>query len=165
MDCNFLYSINNEKVFIKLTGDVKYSYSNIFSDFIDNVFSCDKHNDIIIDLTETLYIDSTNLGLLAKISRLQNRRNQKKVTIISDKKNINDVLESMGFDMVFILIKSAEVNADSYKEIENLSSLDDRETAKLMLDAHKELADVNSNNKNTFKDVINFLEKDLGVSS
>lgn len=161
MDCRFLFNKNEKYLTVKLIGDVKYSYSNNFSNFIDHVFDNIENQDIIIDLTETKYIDSTNLGLLAKIARLQRKANNKKVTIICDQVNINDILESMGFDMVFILVKSCDCNKDSFQEVEDIKNLDDRETATLMLDAHKELADVNDKNRQTFKDVITYLEEDL----
>jgi len=161
MEYNFLYSKSDDKIFIKLIGNIKYNYSNNFSNFIDTIFTKNQNEDIIIDLTKTKYIDSTNLGLLAKIARLQKRNNGKKVTIISDQTNINDILESMGFDMVFILIKSLKNNGTTYEEIAKIDNLNDRETAQLMLDAHKELSNVNHQNKQIFKDVVTFLQKDL----
>ncbi len=161
MECRFLYNKNDKNLSIKLVGDIKYSYSNNFSNFIDCVFSSIENHEILIDLTETKYIDSTNLGLLAKIARLQRRKNNKKVTIICNQPNIINILESMGFDMVFILVKNIAVDYNECKEIQAIPDLNDRETAKLMLEAHKELAELNENNRQTFKDVINFLEDDL----
>lgn len=162
MDCRFLYSKIDKKIFIKLVGDVKYNYSNNFNNFIDTIFNKNFAEDIIIDLSSTNYIDSTNLGLLAKIARFQNKQNSKKVTIISTQKNITELLESMGFDMVFILIKTTVNESRNYLDVDNIGNLDDRATAKLMLEAHRELAELNDANKATFKDVVNFLSNELG---
>jgi len=161
MECRFLYNKLDGNIFIKLIGDIKYSYSNQFNSFIDSIFEKNSSEDVIIDLTETNYIDSTNLGLLAKIARFQKKLNDKKVTIISDHQNITDILESMGFDMVFILIKSDDIGRVDYKDIASIPNEGDRETAKLMLDAHKELAELNEKNSNTFKDVVTYLQNEL----
>lgn len=101
---SFLFAEKDSSYFIRLVGDIKYTVCSGFDKFIDDIFNEANPVDVLIDLTEASYIDSTNLGLLAKIAKLMDARHKRKVTIISTNDDINTILVSVGFDEVFDII-------------------------------------------------------------
>jgi hypothetical protein len=58
----------------------------------------------VIDLTETRSIDSTTLGLLAKLSILSRQKVGLLPTVVTTHEDITRLLQSMGFDQVFNIV-------------------------------------------------------------
>ncbi|MCD6288219.1 MAG: STAS domain-containing protein [Candidatus Hydrogenedentes bacterium] len=153
-------------VVLKLVGEIRYtvkgSYrvSVSFDAFLDKLFEERDFKNVLIDLTETTGIDSTNIGLLAKIARFTMDNFGQKPTIISTNDDINRILDSVGFDQVFVILHEPH-NFD--QELEELPEMTvpDKELARLILDAHKALIELNEKNKNMFKNVVDVMEQSL----
>ena len=58
---------------LKFIGDVRLTLCAALDSYIEKIFSVLSFESIVIDLTETECIDSTSLGLLAKLSILSRR--------------------------------------------------------------------------------------------
>jgi len=156
----YFYTRDNGRTFIKLVGSLRYTISYGFDAFIDKLIKEDKFEDVLIDLTETDYIDSTNLGLVAKIGEHVLEKKQKRVTIISTNEDITHVLKSVGFDEFFIIINNPESFRKELYEIPFIKE-NDIKMAEMILDAHKNLILIAEKNKELFQDVVNLLEEDL----
>lgn len=159
---NFMYFKHNSTYIIKINGTIKYTICNEFDKFINYIFGKEKIDNIIIDLRTTNYLDSTCLGLLAKIANYLINKKDKKPTLISNNKDINRILNGVGFNKVFHIIKKYPKNIEELEEIsvndkDNLS----RDMGKMILDAHKSLFNLNEKNKETFKDVVSIFQKQL----
>ncbi|MGI9321854.1 MAG: STAS domain-containing protein, partial [Thiogranum sp.] len=94
---------------LRFVGDIRYTMSPSIDRFLKEIFSGPSPAGFIIDLTETDSIDSTNLGLLARIAKSMKGLNDSRVTILSDHADINSVLTSMAFDEVFDIIADASL--------------------------------------------------------
>ncbi len=67
---NYYFAKDGNKVFFKLTGVLKYTTCGHFDAFLDDFIAhASDVESIAIDLTEAEYLDSTNLGFLAKIAQ------------------------------------------------------------------------------------------------
>lgn len=53
---------------VKFLGDVRLTLCPALDQYLDNIFNSSYFKTILIDLTETQGIDSTTLGMLAKMS-------------------------------------------------------------------------------------------------
>jgi anti-anti-sigma regulatory factor len=62
----------------------------------------------MFDLTEAELLDSTNLGLLARIAERVHRSGGARCVIVSTREDINCVLQSMAFDEVFELVTAPQ---------------------------------------------------------
>ena len=126
--------------------------------FLESMFSDPDFKTVLIDLTETEGIDSTSLGLLAKISVKMQQQFHLLPTILSINEDITRILLSMGFDKVFILIREySSGNAPLLKEVpEILGSEEDVKNT--VLNAHKTLMDLNEKNRATFSELVSSLE-------
>ncbi len=156
--CKYLYAKNDNTYIIKMIGNVKYTSSINFDAFLDKIFQEKDFDDILIDLTETENIDSTNLGLLAKISRWMFKEHNKKTTLISTNQDITQLLNNLCLDEVFIIIDRPYENITSIQEIPNVND-SEKKMASVILETHKTLMTISKKNKDVFKNVVQCLEK------
>ena len=160
-DGKYYYAKAGNKAFFKLAGTLKYTSAGKFDAFLDHLLGGETDfEDAMIDLSETVFIDSTNLGFLARISEFMADKFCKKITIYSPRSEINQILESVGFDEVFILVNDAAAFKVDMNEI-TPAAYEERHRAEMMLDAHKALIRVSDKNTSAFKDVVEILESSV----
>ncbi len=145
---------------LKFVGDVRLTLCSTLDQFLATTLEHDDFKSVIIDLTETTGIDSTSLGLLAKLSVRLKRRHQQRPTIVSTNEDITRVLLSMGFDKVFILIQDCVACSSELQELDLLLESEER-VRERVLEAHRALMDLNDNNREAFRDLVRSLESDL----
>ena len=156
----YLYSCHNDVYVIKLVGSLSYAESGDFACFIDKLFGNTPLPDIVIDLSETGSLDSTNLGLLARIARTTLETAQRKTVMISPRPDINRVLQSMGFDGVFDIVHASDIPPGEPNTIPHIE-VSEHELARTVLESHRTLMDLNESNRAVFKNVVQFLEREI----
>ncbi len=151
------YAKHQDSYVIKPTGSVRYQLGCSFDEFLKRLFAREDFNDILIDLTEVTMIDSTFLGLLAKIANYIRRRFDRKVTIISSNEDINKILDSVGFYSVFNISNAdAAISGDADRMATR--DADRSQLARTLYDAHRILSDLNEKNREMFKNVVEELQ-------
>lgn len=163
-NCNYYIAEKDSKYYLKLTGRNNYMYCSAFKEFVDELISKSECQNIFIDLTEVDSIDSTNLGILAKLANFMLQKHNKKPVIYSTNEDINVVLQSIGFNNVFTII---DQNLSEFNE--NYSKLDDKKVTKedlnaILYEAHYALSNLNSENQKVFAEVIDILHKKLTLN-
>ena len=143
---------------IKLVGDVRVTLCTSFKSYIDGIFSGDPIVSVLIDLTETKALDSTTLGLLAKIAMHEGIAEGVKPLIITQNKSILRLLESMGFEDIFTIRKKLPSEEAELTEIPFVSGKESQ-TCSEVIEAHKALMSLNAENKHAFKDLVSALEQ------
>jgi len=156
----FLLAHSGNKYFLKIVGTPRYTNCADFSYFISALISENQFEDILVDLSETDFLDSTSLGLLAKLAGAVVSKFDRKMTVISTNRDINDLLINTGFDQIMLLIEKPD---DFNSELDELPAVNDvnKNMAKMMLEAHKILSDMNSENENEFKAVVEMLTSEV----
>ncbi len=152
-----LFAEQDGNYVLKFVGDVRLTLCSTLDLFLENMLDNEGFRTVIIDLTETEGIDSTSLGLIAKISVKMKRHHQLRPTIVSTNDDISRVLLSMGFDKVFILIRDSVQNSAQLQELSVLQESEDQVKDRVLA-AHKVLMDLNENNRETFRDLVRSLE-------
>lgn len=168
-----LYAKSEKRVVIKLAGDIRYTLlpgtarlTAGLSALLDRTLETEPFESIILDLTEAEMIDSTHLGLLAKVAHFARKRLAGKVTLFSTNPDITQILRGVGFDQVFILVEGAPDPALSWNAVgETLSCDGVQSDARLLLEAHRALAELNAKNRAAFRNIVDLLEKELGEDS
>ena len=162
-DSNIYYARHEHVVVLKFCGDIRYAAGNTIplGALLQHLFEASDFSEFLIDLTATEGIDSTNLGLLAKVARHMLERGGSKPVILSTNPDINTVLEAVGFDQVFQIVHDAHPTDLPLESVPEANGNEDNMT-RLVLDAHKALAEMNEKNKETFKSVIEVLERETG---
>lgn len=142
---------------LKFIGDVRLTLCAALDAYIEKIFSALTFQSIIIDLTETEGIDSTSLGLLAKLSILSKQKVGLLPTLVSHHEDMNRLLYSMGFDQVFNIVSQS---TPSTTELEDLPGqiLSEDLVREKVLEAHRILMNLNENNREAFRDLVSSLE-------
>ena len=156
----YQFAENENFYLIKMSGNLKYTGSGGFDIFIENIFSKIENKAVVIDLTEAQYLDSTNLGILAKIADTMLSDFEQKTTIISSNPDITTLLTNIGFDDYFTILDECPDTSTVLSDISEMVT-GNRSMALMMLEAHKSLMELNNDNKNVFSSVVDLLEKEV----
>ncbi len=152
-----LYAVHNGTYVIKFTGDVRVPLCMSLEGFLDRMFGDARLEAVLIDLSETVAIDSTALGLIAKIAVFLRERLDKKPVILSTNPDVNRILSSMGFDRVFLILEKAPDSQGIMSELPS-DEHSQQELTQHVIDAHRVLMGLNEKNKATFRDLVDALE-------
>src|SRR5688572_23714488 len=80
---------------LRYFGRVDYTVAPAVDRFVQSLFEDGGVRPFLFDLREARLVDSTNLGLLARIADRVRRAEGGKSVIVSSEEDINDVLSSM----------------------------------------------------------------------
>lgn len=153
-----LYAVHQGTYVLKLIGEIRVPICATIDGFIENMFQDRQLNSVLIDLSKTQVIDSTALGLLAKIAIQTRKRFHSKPLIISTQPDVTRILDTMGFEKVFNIVHEEPVKSPRMSEMPNVPC-DEVNAFEKVLEAHRILMDMNESNRETFKDVVAALEK------
>ncbi|MDQ2696789.1 MAG: STAS domain-containing protein [Pseudomonadota bacterium] len=156
-----LYAKQGKTCVLKFTGDIRYTLSPCLDHFIDRLFARPAFDDVLIDLTETTVIDSTILGLLAKIANLLRERNGRRPTLVTAGEDIHQLLDSVGFDAVFTLLTRRPSGLGMASAVDTSEPFQEEELARTVLEAHQILSDLNERNRAAFQSVVDALKNEL----
>jgi anti-anti-sigma factor len=144
----------------RFVGDIRYPLAPVLERFVDNLFMLDRPEQLVLDLNDARTIDSTNLGLMARIANRMEQRGGPRVTIASDRDDINQLLGSMGFDEVFDFVEHSPTAPFAASEVLVVCEPDRVGMARTILDAHRQLMKLNARNRDLFGEVVAALERD-----
>lgn len=154
------YAEHNGTYVLKLRGDVRVPICTSLETFIEDHLLNDKRlRAVMIDLTETDSIDSTALGLLAKIAVALRELNLGKPIILCLSSDINRILASMGFDEVFRILQTTAALRDRLDELPD-EVLSEAEVTQCVIDAHRTLMGLSESNQQTFRSLVDALESE-----
>jgi anti-anti-sigma regulatory factor len=157
---------------LRYFGRVDYILAPAIKRFADDLVS---HGDVrgwVFDLTHAEILDSTNLGLLARLAActaggVDADGAAARSVIVSTSDDINSVLRSMSFDQIFEIVgaspEEARVTGAGEDAIADARP-SDREVGQTMLEAHRALIALSENGRLEFQDVVAALEADLGTT-
>jgi len=149
-----------EGVFVlKFVGDVRVTLGPTISTFLDNIGKCTSFKAVIIDLTQTEAIDSTSLGMLAKVSLRTQDAFGKMPTVVSTNEDITRLLMTVGFDEVFVIVTESFTTEAALLEMpeECVSEANLRDQ---VIEAHRVLMGLNEKNRSDFQDLVTALEEE-----
>ncbi|GAC1037423.1 STAS domain-containing protein [Pseudomonas sp. No.117] len=143
---------------LKFTGEVRLTLCSALDATIEHIFSSLNFSSIVIDLTETQSIDSTTLGLLAKLSILSRQRIGLLPMLTTSNPDILRLLDSMGFDQVFNIVETVLPCPDCLTDLPPQDQ-SEAEVRSRVLEAHRVLMGLNESNRNAFRDLVSALER------
>ncbi|MFG3452764.1 MULTISPECIES: anti-sigma factor antagonist RssC [Pseudomonadaceae] len=143
---------------LKFVGEIRLTLCSALDATIEKIFSSLNFSAIVIDLTESRSIDSTTLGLLAKLSILSRQKIGMLPTLVTTHADITRLLQSMGFDQVFNIVDQP---LPSPEKLSDLPSQDQSEEVvkTKVLEAHRILMSLNESNREAFRDLVTALER------
>ena len=147
--------------YFKLCGELRYTNATGMDDLIERVFSapiqCDQ---VVIDLNQAIFIDSTYVGLLASLARYCQQQHLAKPTLFSTQNEINELLFSLCLDQAFQIVqRPTNVTADMTSI--GAQHYSEQEQGQMILRAHQALIDLNDKNKAEFQPLVTLLQQQL----
>ena len=92
----------DDKLILKLKGDLDVYSEDEFKDFIEDELK-DEDLDLVIDIKDLDYLDSTGLGMFMKIYKM-NKEKGKRVKIINPKENILKLFKITDLTDIFEMV-------------------------------------------------------------
>ncbi len=143
---------------LKLVGDVRVSLCATIDDYLQQMFDDPDFDSVLVDLCETEGIDSTTLGLLAKLAIRTREKHGFKPVVYSCNPSINRLLQSMAFARIFDIREETCDNPDSISEVPAVSGDADSVKGKV-IEAHNILMDLSEENRERFQDLMLVLKQ------
>ena len=143
---------------LKFVGEVRLTLCSALDATIEKIFAALNFTAIIIDLTEAQSVDSTTLGLMAKLSILSRQKVGLLPTVVTTNPDITRVLQSMGFDQVFNIVDTPLPCPDCLADLPSQDQSEEVVKAKV-LEAHRILMGLNDSNREAFHDLVSALER------
>lgn len=142
---------------LRFEGDVRLTLCAAADRYLVTMFEDPAFKAVMIDLTSAVGIDSTSLGLLAKLSIRAQAEFGFKPTLVCDSPDLQRVLRSMGFDDVFHILDAAPEHPAELGALPELA-IPEAALRAQVLDAHRVLMNLNDNNREAFRDLVMALE-------
>ena len=160
---------NGDLVYIQVIGRGSFQNASHVKHFAEEVLK-NGAREIVIDLKECTYLDSTFLGTLAGIGIKLRTATQEAATlrILNATARNTELIQNLGLDRLFQFTNeaetpAAEMPADAVQKLDG-GPAGKIETGETMLEAHETLMQWDARNVAKFKDVVAYLKEDLGQS-
>ena len=149
---------HNGAYVIRFVGDVRLTLCTSIDDYFQHMFEDPEFTSVWIDLCGAEGIDSTTLGLLAKLALKVKDVFGFEPAIYSCEPGINRLLRSMGFERLFQLHEQVCENPEDIIDIPAVKGSEDSVREKV-IEAHRVLMDISDENRGRFKELVNALER------
>jgi anti-anti-sigma factor len=154
---------------LRYFGRVNYVLAPAIKQFADELVDQGDVRAWVFDLTHAEILDSTNLGLLARMAaRAGGGEGPGRSVIVSTSDDINSVLRSMSFDQIFEIVSAPAMQDDGSEwdvgggeEDIHAAEPSAREMGQTMLDAHRALMALSEAGRLQFEQVVVALEAEL----
>lgn len=141
---------------LRFIGDVRLNLCSSLDDSIDAIFRSSNYASVVIDLTSAENLDSTTLGILAKLSLRARAAGCLLPTVIITSPDIRRLLESMGFEQLFNIVDSPVPCPECLHDLP-IQAVSEDEVKRRVLEAHRILMSLNEHNRQAFRDLVNSL--------
>lgn len=145
---------------LRFVGDIRYPLAPSVNRFVDDLFRDSVPSGFVIDLTETEVIDSTSLGVLARIANRMRQCGGPRVTIVSNRQDINEVLANMRFYKVFDIVAPSGAVVAEGEQLVPEHEMDRSEMTRTVIETHRALMALSVSNRELFRDLVAALEKE-----
>jgi anti-anti-sigma factor len=156
-DCKILQAEERGIYVLKFIGEVRLNLCSTLDQIIDDMVNNPEFRTVVVDLTETEIIDSTTLGLLAKIAMASEEQSHFLPTLITTNPDVTRIIHSMGFDQIFLIVREPASDLEELEEIPVMRA-SEQEVRDKVLDAHRVLMSLNSHNREEFRNLVRALE-------
>ncbi|MCB1956491.1 MAG: STAS domain-containing protein [Rhodocyclaceae bacterium] len=147
-----LYARDNEHWVFRFEGEIRYTLAHPLDAFVEHVFSHSQPASVTADLRDTDSIDSTGIGLLAKLARVAHERAAPRPTLFCGNREVGEVLDSVCLDRVYNIVDS-EAPRGACQPLPDTAPTES-ELAGTIEHAHRLLSDLSEQNRVRFEGVL-----------
>lgn len=152
---------------VRICGRANFASSVDFRRLIEGLREQGK-NSFRLDLCDCLIMDSTFLGVLARLALdardIAGSDAPKAFELINPSERVSGLLDNLGVLELFNVTVGEGFGDNQLEAVEGGPAVSKEEASRNSIAAHETLIEVNPDNEAKFKDVIKFLEEDLNKS-
>ena len=146
---------------LRYFGRVDYTMAPAIERFIDHL-GHDQARPFLFDMTGARILDSTNLGLLARVVERSRNDGASRSRVLCPPADIDDVLRSMGFETIVDISGDNPLGpANGQEEVVTDEAASQGEMLRTMLEAHRALAGLDDHDCAQWRDVVTLLEAEM----
>lgn len=159
----FLVNPYDDPVILRVRGKASFLNSAPVKELLDELVNRQQKSRFVIDFSECTGMDSTFLGILAGLGISMMKREPKGSVVVCNLGERNlELIENLGLHRLLTVDSGdVEIPESEMQGLRKGEALTDIENARLVLNAHKNLAEADSSNKAKFQDVIAFLKNQI----
>ena len=153
-------AFHNGTYFVKLSGHLSFNYSASLSDLVKKICETDSLQGVLVDLREAKMIDSTHIGLVARLALETQKKTGQQITIVSSVRDVTQSLKNTGLQHLAVLLDAPTGEMPPPDSIQALPE-SKRNIAEIILEAHKTLLEIHDDNKTIYQDIVEMLEASI----
>lgn len=164
-ETQFLVNPYEDPVVVKISGKASFQNSSPVKSLFDRLLNQGKSR-FVIDFQKCTGMDSTFLGILAGLGiNLMKRGNNGSVVLCRLSSRNLELIQNLGLHRL-LTVDSGEAETDlldkgKLEAVGAPGRLSEVENARLVLQAHENLVEIDASNKTKFQDVISFLKNQI----
>ena len=146
--------------YLRLKGDVRVPWCVSLETFCETAIGQIGDGQVYVDLTLADNLDSTTLGVLAKVAIMASRDTHHRAMLLCDNEDLLRLAMSMGFEQVFEICSAQNQKLDhiSYRELP-LVDCSEGDMQDAVIDAHQTLIDMTEDNRQAFEGLVDALKE------
>lgn len=153
--CRISAAKNQGAHLLRLEGDVRLVMCTALEEYFERVFNDQEFLSVWVDVTRATGLDSTTLGMLAKLAIKTHEKFGFRPTIFSANPGIDRLLQTMGFAQLFDVRNEA---CEGYTHDIPAHPSTESEIRERVIEAHKTLMAMSEANRDAFQDLVRTLE-------
>lgn len=142
---------------LKFVGEIRLNLCSTIDRAVEAIEQNPDLVTVVLDLSQASIVDSTTLGLIARIGLSASESGKIMPTIVSTNPDVTRMIESMGMDDLFVIVQAPAIQASDLRELPILKA-SEAEVQEKVLAAHRTLTELNETNREAFRDLITALE-------
>jgi len=149
--CRISAAKNQGAHLLRLEGDVRLVMCTALEEYFERVFNDQEFLSVWVDVTGATGLDSTTLGMLAKLAIKTHEKFGFRPTIFSANPGIDRLLQTMGFAQLFDVRNEA---CEGYTHDIPAHPSTESEIRERVIEAHKTLMAMSEANRDAFQDLV-----------
>lgn len=152
---------NDGHYLIRMTGDVRVTLCTSLNQYINTIFTKPGVESVLIDMRDIEGLDSTTLGLLAKLALACEQSYSLRPKLFCSNESVLKTIEVMELDEYFEIIRSRDIEEIDVAELP--CNPDEQRAREDVLEAHRLLIELNPRCEPDFIDLVRYLEDQVSV--
>ena len=158
-----LVAEQNGDYLLKFCGDLRVTLCGSLNRYLETIFASEEVNSVVVDLLETEGLDSTTLGLMAKLAMHCQRHYQVQAQLFCTDPGLLRLLECMSLDELYAVYTDTPQRSELLEPLAAVVAPED-ELRQQVLDAHRTLVELNPDKQDEFTDLIAALESEQAAA-
>lgn len=142
---------------LRLEGDVRLVMCTALDEYFERIFNDPDFVSVWVDVTNATGLDSTTLGMLAKLAIQTHEKFGFRPALFSANPGIKRLLNTMGFAELFDLRDSACGGFEAAVDLPQVPASEE-EVREKVIEAHRTLMELSPENRDAFEDLVKTLE-------